>query len=81
MSSPQLEPILAYASIPAFVILLAILLFFVMRSQLGLFAPRPAMPTVSKGPRTSFAGYALVGTLFLLFIVMAVISRKQQVPA
>ncbi len=80
-SITQFEVLLVYSLIPAFVILLAILLFFVVRSQLGLFVPHPEMPAVNKDAKANVAGYAMVGTLFLLFIVMAVVSRKQQVPA
>jgi hypothetical protein len=76
-SITQFQVLLVYSLIPAFVILLAILLFFVLRSQLGLFVPQSKMPTVNKDPKANIAGYAMVGVLFLLFIAMAVVSRKQ----
>jgi hypothetical protein len=80
-SITQSQVLLVYALIPGFIILLAILLFFVIRSQWGLMVPQSEMPAVSKDPKVNVAGYAMVGVLFLLFIAMAVVSRKQQVPA
>jgi ABC-type dipeptide/oligopeptide/nickel transport system permease component len=83
LSPELLEAILAYATIPAYVIGLLVLIYIVARTQLRYSPLKQAEQSLRnelslKPPKASVSAYLLVCLLFALYVLLTITTQRRQ---
>ena len=76
MSITLIEQILVYAAIPAFTVILALLVFLIAKFQFNLSFPGAG--TSQESDRVSLTAYICLALLLLFFVFVAYVSRRRQ---